>query len=101
MEHRTVLGDVDALARKHRRAPGGEPGLPEEGEEVAHRRGIDALLAEVEVQVVRLGGHRLCAAGLAGEQLAQVDVAEARGVRQERPVCGQRVERSGRVHGGA
>jgi hypothetical protein len=99
VQHGAVLGGVDALAREHRGAPRLEARLAEEGEQVLHGRGVDPLLAVVEVHVVRLRGHRGGAPGVAREELAKVHGPQALGVRLQQAVCGQRVERRGGVHG--
>jgi hypothetical protein len=52
------------------------------------------------VDVVRLGAHRLRAGRFDVEELAQVRPPEARGVRDEEAVGGQRVERRGVGHVG-
>ena len=72
MEDGAVLGDVDVLAREHPGAAGGEGGLAQERQQVAHDGRVHALLAEIHVDLVRLGGERAGAGGVRGEQVAQV-----------------------------
>ena len=99
VQHGAVLGDVDLLAGEHRVAPLGDAGLLRERDEAPHRLVGDAVLRVVEEEPGRLAGEPLGAAGVGGEEVAQVHVPHARGVRSS--ACQADVARSGGVIVGA
>ena len=100
VEDGAVLGDVDVLAREHPGASGGEGRLAQERQQVAHHRRVHALLAEIHVDLVRLGRERAGSARVRGEQVAQVRRPDPRGVRGEGAEGGEFVQCGCGGHGG-
>ncbi len=84
VEDRAVLGRVDALAREHPVAPALEVGRAGEVEQQRQRLGGDAVLGEVDQQVVEPQRKALEALGVLGEQLAQMAALDGLGMARER-----------------
>ena len=72
VQHRAVLGDVDAVATKHGVDALAQPALGRQLQQEAQRLVGDAVLRVVEVQPGRLEREALRTPGVAREQLAQV-----------------------------
>ena len=72
VEHRPVLGDVDPLAAEHRFAPLGDAGRAGDGEQGGEHGVVDALLGVVDAQVADRDEVAIGAAGVGGEQLAEM-----------------------------
>ena len=72
MQHRAVLGGVDLLTGEHAIAPGLQIGGSGEVEQEANGLAIDALLGEVDQQVVEAQAIAIEPVGLGLEQLAQM-----------------------------
>jgi hypothetical protein len=84
VEHSTVLGRVDRLAREHPPPPALEVGGPGELDQQVDRRLGDPVLREIDQDAVDLAAEPVEPAGILGEQVAQMHPALARGVRFER-----------------
>ena len=75
VQHRPAFGEVDRLAGEHRVAPGLDAAFARQvGEEVQRRR-VDAVLRQVAEHFGRLDAEALEARRVAGEGLAQVEIA--------------------------
>ena len=75
VQHRPAFGEVDRLAGEHRVAPGLDAAFARQvGEEVQRRR-VDAVLRQVAEHLGRLDAEALEARRVAGEGLAQVEIA--------------------------
>ncbi len=85
VEHRAVLGDVDALAAEHRLAPLGEPAFLGQRDQQPDRLVGDPVLGVVEPKAGGLGDETLAALGVGGEELAQVAVGDLGVVALQRP----------------
>ncbi len=79
MQHGAVLGDVDPFAAEHRVTALGDPGGAGDGEEGDEDGVVDALLGVVDAQVADGDDVALGAAGIGGEQVAQVGGRGQRG----------------------
>ena len=78
VEHRAVLGDVDLLPGEHRVAPLRDARLFRERDEQPQRLVGDAVLRVVEEEARRLDGEPLGAAGIVGEELAEMRLPHLR-----------------------
>ena len=77
VEHGAVLGDVDVLAAEHGLAPLRPARTPRPGRRAGAMRLVgDPVLGVVEEEPGRLGGQPLAAAGVLGEQVAKVPLAD-------------------------
>ena len=72
VQHGAVLGDVDPLAAEHRVTALGDAGGAGDGEQGDEDGVVDALLGVVDAQVADGDDVALGAAGIGGEQVAQV-----------------------------
>ena len=86
VQHRAVLGHVDALAGEHRVAPPGDAGLGGQLHQEVERFPGDAILRVVEVDAGRLGRQAGASAGVGGEELTQVGARDLPVVGGERAV---------------
>jgi hypothetical protein len=84
VQHRAVLGDVDVLAAEHRVDAVPQPALLGQRDEEAHRLVGHPVLRVVEPDAGRLRDHPLAAAGVVGEELAEVGLLDRGMVRLER-----------------
>jgi len=71
VQHGTVLGEVDVLAREHRGDLLGQPGLLRERDERLDGRVGDEVLGVVEVQLDGVGGQARAALRVGGEELTE------------------------------
>jgi len=78
VQHRAAFGEVDLLAGEHRVAPRLDAALAREVCEEAQRRRVEAVLRKVAEELGRLEREALEARRVAGERLAQVEVAAVR-----------------------
>src|SRR5712691_6506138 len=96
VQDRAILGAVDLLAREHPIAPGLHLRLPRQQKEKAHGLLGDAVLGDIDEQVLEAQGELLEAPWILGEEIAHVHVAHGRGVRpQVGPGLGVRHEWEG------
>ena len=72
VQHGAVLGDVDPFAAEHRVAALGDAGGAGDGEQGDEDGVVDALLGVVDAQVADGDDVALGAAGIGGEQVAEV-----------------------------
>ena len=77
VEHGALLGDVDLLAPEHGVDAPAQVALVGKLQEQLQRLVGDAVLRVVQVEPRALGGETLAAAGVVGEELAQVRAPEA------------------------
>ncbi len=96
VKDRAVLGDVDPLAAEHRLAALGHAALLRQRDQQPQRLVRDAVLRVVEVEPGALGAHPLAAAGILGEQRAQVHPPDLLQVALQRDPGGALGERGGR-----
>ena len=96
VQHGALLGDVDLLAPEHRVDAPAQVALVGELQEQLQRLVGDAVLRVVEVEPGALDGEALAAAGIVGEELAQVRVPKLLVVRRERLPGGPLRERAAR-----
>jgi len=75
VEHRAAFGRVDRISAQHRVAPLFDPALAREVEQEMQRRGVDAVLRQVGEDLRRLDAERVEAPRVAGEGIAQVEIA--------------------------
>jgi hypothetical protein len=83
VENSAVLGGIDVLAGKHRRAPGCEGRLAQERNQVGEHRSVNPLLAEIGVDVVRFHGEGGRSTGVRCKEIAQVRGFDALGMSLE------------------
>ena len=76
VEDGAVLGDVDVLAGEHRVAALGDAALARPARQQHQRLVGDPVLGVVEEEAGALGDQALAAAGVLGEELAQVPLAD-------------------------
>jgi hypothetical protein len=94
VQHRSTLRRIDLLAGEHRLDVSAQAGPFGQGDEQGDGRRGEPVLRIVEVDAVRLGGERLPAGRVLGEQPAQVHVGDFGGVLLERRPLGRRVDRN-------
>ena len=78
VQHRAAFGEVDRLAREHRVAPRLDAALAREVGEEAQGRGVEQVLRQVAEDLGRLEREAREAGRVAGEGLAQVELAAVR-----------------------
>ena len=78
VQHRAAFGVVDRRAGEHRVAVRLDAAFARQVGEEAQRRRVDEVLRQVGEDLGRLERHRVEAARIAGERLAQVEVAAVR-----------------------
>src|SRR6266516_4863914 len=101
VEDGPVLGDVDPLSSEHGVPPLREPALLGEPEQQTDRLVRDPVLRIVEIEAGAFRDEPLPTHGIAGEELAEVPLADRRVVPLERRPGGARPERCGRGVGRA
>ena len=94
MEDGPVFGGVDVFAGEHGVAAGLHPGGSGHAQQEPDRLVGDAVLGVIEHQIAGSGGQAGRPLGVAGEELAQVSVADVAEVRFERLPLG----RGGEIH---
>ena len=92
VERGASFRDVDRLAAEHRLHLLLEPALDGELPEELHRVVGDAMLRVVEIEALGLGGQTLASARIAGEELAEIEVANLPVVPLEPPPHGRLAE---------
>ena len=76
VKHGPLLGHVDLLAAEHGLDASGEAALVGQPQQQPERLVGDAMLRVVEVEAGGLGGQALARAGVVGEDLPQVQLAD-------------------------
>ena len=93
VEHRSILGDVDVLAREHRVAALGDTRVRGESQQQRHRLVGDEVLGVVEVEIAGFGGEPVPSVVIGGEQVPQGRRPDGAGVGGERLPGGRTVDR--------
>ncbi len=84
VQHRTILGGVDVITAEHRRDLALQVLLPRETAQQVERLVRDEVLAVIDVEIRRLPGQPLPATGVAGEEVAQMRLADLLRMRLQR-----------------
>jgi hypothetical protein len=83
VENCAILGGIDVLAGKHRRAPGCEWRLAQERNQVGEYCSVNPLLTEIGVDFLRFHGEGGRSTGVRCKEIAQVRGFDALGMSLE------------------